>query len=93
VIARIHRSDGQQSTVHYEASILALADPFGFTDKTLEQFTTHLHNMLHAQQTGAPLPPPSTEERSIGVNVGIIGCMVVVLAVIVLVALVAALAR
>jgi len=93
VVARIHSQDGQQCTVHYQASILALADPFGFTDKSLEQFITHLQNTLHAQQTGTPVPLPPTEERSIWVNVAIIGCVVVVLAVIVLVGIVAALMR
>lgn len=93
VRATVHDYGGQ-SVVHYEASILALADPFGFTNKTLEQFATHLQNYLRAQQTGAPLAPPPTEERSIWVNLGIIGCVfAAVLLVILIVVLAAVLGR
>ena len=74
VRATVHDYGGQ-SIVHYEASILALADPFGLTNKTLEQFETHLQSYLHAQQTGAPLAAPPTEERSLWINLAIIGCV------------------
>ena len=85
---------GGQSVVHHEASILALADPFGFTKKTLEQFETHVQSYLHAQQTGAPLASPATEERSLWVNLAIIGCVFAfVLLVIIGVVLAAVLAR
>ena len=56
-----------------DASILALADPFGFLTGTLDAFETHLRALHQAMQTGAPPPPPPANNRAIVVNLVIIG--------------------
>lgn len=91
VRAAITGYDGYQCQIEYEASILALADPFGFTAKTIEQFETHLYAYQYARQTGAPLPAPPTDERSIWINVALIGCVVVAVVLVIVVIAVLAL--
>lgn len=61
--------DQGSSLVRYEASILALADPFGFTTKTLEQFIGHLHAHQQALATGTQAPPPPKDTHAVKVNI------------------------
>lgn len=64
-----------ESTLRYEASLLALADPFDFMGKNLERFVQHLHAHLAAWQTGTAPPPAPVDRHSARVNLIIIGVM------------------
>ena len=64
--------DANSSMIRYEASILALADPFGFNNKTLDQFTGHLQAHQQAQANGTQAPPPPTNKHEMKVNLIII---------------------
>ncbi len=59
-----------RSTLRYEASILALADPFGFMDSTLDQFLAHLENHRSAWLSGTQPGPPPKNNRALMVNIG-----------------------
>jgi hypothetical protein len=93
VTVTIWQSGPQQSTLRYEASILALADPFKFMDKNLERFQLHLEAHYHAWMNNAPPPPPPVDTHSVKVNMGIIGCMVAGVVVLLAIVLAAALVR
>lgn len=60
--------DSGTSLIRYVASILALADPFGFTTKTLDQFIGHLYAHHQALTTGTPPPPPPKNTHEMKVN-------------------------
>lgn len=66
-------SGPNQSRLRYDASIVALADPFGFMRKNLERFEQHLgaHHRALLQGTAPPAPP--RDSHSIKVNVMLIG--------------------
>jgi hypothetical protein len=70
VFVTVWQSGPAQSTLRYEASILALADPFDFMQKNLERFEQHLHAHHHAWATGTPL-----DRHSVRVNLVIIGLL------------------
>ena len=72
----IYQLDAQSSQLRLDASVLALADPFGFLTGTLDAFETHLRALHQAMQTGAPPPPPPANNRAIVVNLVIIGVVV-----------------
>jgi hypothetical protein len=72
----IYQLDAQTSQLRLDASILALADPFGFLTGTLDTFETHLRAMHQASLTGVPPPPPPANRRAIIVNLVIGGVVV-----------------
>jgi hypothetical protein len=72
VTVTVWQSGPAESTLRYEASLLALADPFGFMDKNLERFQQHLLAHHHAWLTGSPLPLPPVDTHSAKVNLVII---------------------
>ena len=77
------------AVVRYQASILALADPMGFTKGAIDMFEKHVQAHLHSAMTGAPLPPPPKDLRAMKINFIIIGiAAVLVIGVIVAIALV-----
>jgi hypothetical protein len=67
--------DPTTSLIRYEASILALADPFGFTTKTLDQFIGHLHAHHQAMLSNTPAPPPPKNTHDVKVNVIILAVL------------------
>ena len=81
-------ADPQHTTIRYEASILALADPFGFMKGNLDRFEKHLQAHHQAWLSNAAPPPPPKDTHSIKVNVAIIGCVVVFLVLAVLAAVI-----
>ena len=89
----IWQSGPAHSTLRYEASLLALADPFDFMGKNLERFEQHLHAHCHAWMNGMAPPPPPVDKHSVKVNLIIIGVVFGVLFLFVLVFVVAMLAR
>jgi hypothetical protein len=64
--------DTGRSVLRYEASILALADPFGFMNSTLDQFIAHMENHRRAWLSGTQPAPPPKNNRPLWVNVGCI---------------------
>jgi hypothetical protein len=62
-----------ETTLRYEASILALADPFGFMDKNLDRFEQHLRAHHEAWLTGGTPPPAPADSHSVKVNLIILG--------------------
>ena len=63
-------AEAGRSTLRYEASILALVDPFGFMGSTLDQFIAHMENHRRAWLEGAQPGPPPANNRPLMVNVG-----------------------
>ena len=63
-------ADAGRSVLRYEASILALADPFGFMNSPLDQFIGHMENHRRAWLEGAQPGPPPKNNRPLIVNVG-----------------------
>lgn len=61
--------DASTSLIRYEVSILALADPFGFTTKTLDQFIGHLQAHHQAMRSNTPAPPPPKNTHDVKVNI------------------------
>jgi hypothetical protein len=86
VLVTIWQSGPRESTLRYEASILALADPFDFMQKNLERFEQHLHAHYQAWLNGAQPPPPPPDRHSMKVNLILIGGIVGFIFVLVLVA-------
>lgn len=82
----VWQSGPSHSTLRYEASILALMDPFNFMGKNLDRFEAHLHAHHNAWRAGLPPPPPPQDTHSAKVNLIIIG---VIFGVMILFALVA----
>ncbi len=68
----VWQSGPQHSTLRYEASLLALADPFDFMGKNLERFEQHLHAHCQAWMAGMPPPPPPEDKHSMKVNLIIV---------------------
>ena len=87
----VWESAPNQSRLRYDASILALADPFGFMSKNLERFEQHLgaHHQALLQGTAPPAPPK--DKHSVKANVILIGGCLGVLLLVVVAALVLAL--
>ncbi len=69
----IWQSGPTHSTLRYEASLFALADPFNFMGKNLERFEQHLHAHTQAWMAGMPPPPPPADKHTVKVNLIIIG--------------------
>jgi hypothetical protein len=85
--------DGASSVIRFEATLMALVDPFGLLTKTLDQFAGHLHNHHVARMTGAPVPPALTNEREVRVNIVAFGILGVILLGVILVVAGVALTR
>jgi hypothetical protein len=73
VFVTIWQSGPTESTLRYEASILALADPFDFMQKNLDRFEQHLRAHHHAWMTGTQPPPAPLDRHSVKVNLVLIG--------------------
>lgn len=82
-------SDGETTRVTYEVRIMALMDPFGFTEESVDRFIAELH-AHHANQTeGVALPevPPDKRGKTILIgSLAVAGLFVVCSGVIVVVA-------
>ena len=66
---------GGQTCVQLKADIVALADPMGFLPPVLNVFETHIHNHVHALQTGQPVAPAPRERRGMTVTLWIFGAV------------------
>lgn len=87
----VYQLDAQSSQLRLSANILALFDPFGFLDSTLDRFENHLRAHHQASLQGVRPPPPPRDRRVMWANIIIIGVMLAALGLIVLVAVLAAL--
>lgn len=75
VSVTVWQTGPQQSTLRYQASILALADPFGFMDKNLDRFQQHLLAHYEAWIHNRPPPAAPVDTHSPKVNFAIFGCV------------------
>ncbi|MBX3126537.1 MAG: hypothetical protein KF718_07455 [Polyangiaceae bacterium] len=73
VIVTVTPVDEQRCSVVYEASILALVDPFGFLGGALDVFSAHLENHRQAWATGTPPPAAPKDKRPLVVTLGCLG--------------------
>jgi hypothetical protein len=90
VTANVFATADGQAQIRVTASILALADPFGFLPSVLGLFEQRIQQHVHSMTTGAPLPPPKKDGRAMTVNLVIIAvCLGFILAIGVLVLVVA----
>ncbi len=64
-----------RTSVVYEASILALADPFGFLTGALDVFSAHLENHRQAWATGTAPGPAPKDKRPLYVTLGCLGLL------------------
>lgn len=76
VTASVFATGESQAQIRLTASILALADPFGFLPSVLGLFEKRIQQHLYSMSTGAPLPPPERDGRAMTVNLIIIGVLV-----------------
>ncbi len=79
--------DGASSLIRYEASILALVDPFGFLTVTLDQFAGHLQAHYYGMMTNTQPPPPLKNSREVTVSVILVVISLVVTILVLAVAL------
>lgn len=76
VTASVFATGESQAQIRVTASILALADPFGFLPSVLGLFEKRIQQHVHSMTTGAPLPPAERDGRAMKVNLIIIGACV-----------------
>lgn len=62
--------DGEGTTVTYAISILALADPFGFTKESCERFIAELEAHHAYESEGAALPEVPRDKRGMQIFIG-----------------------